>query len=93
MTCYTISVVPPGGGEQDYQFTVRGAAFIPRPGEYVVVGEAEMDTKGVIRAFNRVRQPGEHSASEGRRRLNRGAHPGLVQGRLRPGHLGEQVCA
>ena len=48
---YTISVVPLGGGEQDYQITIRGATFIPRPGEYIVVREVEMDAEGIVSAF------------------------------------------
>ncbi len=48
---YTVCVVPPGGGEQDYQITIRDASFIPRPGEYIIVRERNTDEAGKVSAF------------------------------------------
>jgi len=48
---FNVSVVPPGGGEQDYMITIRGAHYVPRPGEYIVVSQSEMDEEGIVSAF------------------------------------------
>lgn len=53
MNEFAILVVPPGGGETDYQIMVRGdGAHVPRPGEYIVVNErTSTPTEGVVAAF------------------------------------------
>jgi hypothetical protein len=34
---FQVSVVPPGGGEQEHEFIVRGVTYIPGPGEYIIL--------------------------------------------------------
>jgi hypothetical protein len=63
---YTIAVVPPGGGETDYSITIRGAPFIPRPGEYVIVVAADTsdEDEGPFSAF-KVRYATTYAKAEG----------------------------
>jgi hypothetical protein len=46
---YKIVIVPPGGGEADFTQDVKGAEFVPRAGEYVVIAvdSNEEETRGV----------------------------------------------
>ncbi len=38
---YELSLVPPGGGEQDYCVTINNAAHIPCVGEYIILRDSE----------------------------------------------------
>lgn len=66
MNEFAILVVPPGGGETDYQIMVKGNGVqVPRPGEYIVVNERPVSpTEGVVAAF-KVRYATTHVDVEG----------------------------
>jgi hypothetical protein len=38
---YKLSLVPPGGGEQNYPVTINNATHIPRVGEYITLTDSE----------------------------------------------------
>ncbi|HJT55897.1 MAG TPA: hypothetical protein VJ761_05345 [Ktedonobacteraceae bacterium] len=46
---YTLVLVPPGGGEADYQVDIHNARYIPRVGEYIILPEE--NELGCVRAF------------------------------------------
>jgi hypothetical protein len=40
---YELVLVPPGGGETDYSILMEDAPYVPRVGEYVIVGKDRED--------------------------------------------------
>jgi hypothetical protein len=44
---YEIAVVPPGGGETDYNIIVEQADHIPQPGEYLLMIDPNADDTGL----------------------------------------------